>query len=58
MPYGVLKVGLDPGEDNLEHGETAAQPLSGQKVTLRCNVSLLKPMVINCYILTQSFLNF
>ena len=42
VPDGVVQVGLDPGQHDLKHGQSAAQPLAGQQVALRRDVCLLK----------------
>ena len=41
MPDSVLEEALDPVKDDLEDAEAAAQPLSGEEVTLPRNLSLL-----------------
>ena len=41
MPNRVLHKSFNPGEHNLKHGESAAQPLSGKEVTLGGYVCLL-----------------
>jgi hypothetical protein len=40
-PDGVLQVAPDAGQDDLEHGQAAAQPLLGQQVTLPSDGDLL-----------------
>ena len=40
-PDRVIQEGAHSSEDNLKHGQTAAQPLFGQQVTLPCNGDLL-----------------
>lgn len=40
VPNGVVQEALDPGEDDLEYGETAAQSFAGQEVTLLRNLGL------------------
>lgn len=41
-PDGVIEEPTDTGEDDLEHGQTAAQTLFGQEVTLTSDGNLLK----------------
>jgi hypothetical protein len=41
MPDGIIQIRLDPCEHNLKHGESAAEPLSGQQVAFSCYVCLL-----------------
>lgn len=40
-PDGVLQVAPDAGQDDLEHGQAAAQPLLGQEVALPSDGDLL-----------------
>lgn len=40
-PDGVLQVAPDAGQDDLEHGQPAAQPLLGQQVALPSDGDLL-----------------
>lgn len=41
-PNGVVQEGSHSREDDLEHRQTAAQPLFGQEVALTSNGNLLK----------------
>lgn len=41
-PNGVVQEASHPCEDDLEHGQAAAQPLFGQEVALTSNGDLLK----------------
>ncbi|KAF3834824.1 hypothetical protein F7725_027382 [Dissostichus mawsoni] len=41
-PDGVVQEAAHPSEDDLEHGETAAQTLFGQQVALTSDGDLLK----------------
>lgn len=41
-PDGVLQEATHPRQDDLEHGEAAAEPLLGQQVTLTRDCNLLK----------------
>lgn len=41
-PDGVLQVAPDSGQDDLKHGQAAAEPLLGQQVTLPSDGDLLR----------------
>ncbi len=42
MPDGVIQIGFDPGENNLKHRQSAAQPLTCQQIPLGGYIRLLK----------------
>lgn len=53
-PDGVVQEGADPRQDNLKHGEAAAEAFFGQQVPFPCDCYLLRRGKRKCKILVKA----